>query len=230
MKRGPSDAADRVPRQTARFSPDHPAVGVTAIVIVMLILTGSYLFSFASIAEAAAWSGAPDRLHVIAPLFIDGPILAYTLTYTVFRYRGEPSRRSIVALYVFTTISTVVNVAHALTFNQIDWTRWETWIGGLIAATAPLSALLTSEEVIRLALVKERPPQGERLQVEPDQTDGEAAPVPADSPAPATIATQQYDAAPDESNAPIDDAVWSSVTFDEDVELTQMAEGGMVSA
>jgi len=140
-------------------------VAVAAIALVIVIMSASYVFSFAAIAEAAAWSGTTQGLQVIAPIFIDGPILAYTITYTVFRYRREPSTRSIWVLYVFTSISTIINVAHALIFNDIELSRWQTWVGALIAASAPLGALLASEEVIRLALAppsRDLPADGQR--------------------------------------------------------------------
>ncbi|MGN7187030.1 DUF2637 domain-containing protein [Microbacterium enclense] len=123
-----------------------------AITLVLVIMTASYVFSFAAIMQAAEWTGAPEWTRPLAPVFIDGPILTYTLTYAVFRHRGEPAQRTLFFLYLFTSISTVVNIAHALTFNQFEWSHPQTWFGALIAAAAPLGALLASEEVIRLAL------------------------------------------------------------------------------
>lgn len=140
-------------RRSAQISPDRLAVGIAAVALVTAIMLASYVFSFTAITEAAGWTGTPDWVHPLAAVFIDGAILTYTLSYAIFRWRGQSSKRTLLFLYLFTTISTVTNVAHTAAYNhwRLDL---QSVFGMLIAASAPVAALLASEEVTRLALVR----------------------------------------------------------------------------
>jgi len=151
------------------MSPDQLAVAIIALTVVSLILATSYVFSFAAIADAAKNTGPDAWTHLLAPGFIDGAILAYTIVYAVFRFRREPAKRTLVFLYVFTAISVIVNVAHTLAFNSYAWDRPGTYLGALIAASAPLAALFASEEVIRLALTPPPLPSVSQFVIDPNE-------------------------------------------------------------
>lgn len=138
-------------RRTATISPDRWYVGVSAIVLVGLIMAASYVFSFTAITEAAAWTGNPAPTHWLAAVFIDGAIVTYTITYAVFRSRGERARRSLFFLYLFSAVSVAVNAAHSASFWDWDFADPQAQFGVLIAVAAPVAALLASEEVVRLA-------------------------------------------------------------------------------
>ncbi|PPF23108.1 DUF2637 domain-containing protein [Rathayibacter rathayi] len=138
-------------RRTATISPDRWYVGASAIVLVGLIMAASYVFSFTAITEAAAWTGNPAPTHWLAAVFIDGAIVTYTITYAVFRSRGERARQSLFFLYLFTAVSVAVNAAHSASFWDWDFAEPQAQFGVLIAVAAPVAALLASEEVVRLA-------------------------------------------------------------------------------
>ncbi|MDB6425882.1 DUF2637 domain-containing protein [Curtobacterium sp. 20TX0008] len=243
--------------RAASISPDRFLVAVAAIALVATIMTASYIFSFATITEAGEWTGAPEWAYPLAAVFIDGPIIAYTVTYSIWRFRGESPTRSLVFLYVFTSISTVVNVAHSLAFNEYAFGRPETYFGSVIAAAAPLGALLASEEVIRLVL--RRPP--ERQAGSPTLDDGvpPSAELPAppvavdtafDAPPPpsaerpcAAVAEEDrllpgdadapfdpdHDLVPDETSTAVEESVWSELSFD-DVPVLDVAPERQVHA
>lgn len=145
-----SNAAPR----TARLRSDRPWVGVTAILLVLIVMLSSMTFSYAAIGATAEWSGAFEGLQWIAPLFIDGAILTYTVSLTVNEWRrAKPRiiRRTRRTLRAFTGLSVVLNAAHAGAHWDWDFTRYEAWFGALIAISAPIAALLSAEEVVQLA-------------------------------------------------------------------------------
>ncbi len=82
-------------------------------------------------------------------LFIDGPILMYTTALAIYRARHDTAtvvRRTRRRLWAFTFASVLLNAAHASAFWQWDYTRMEAWFGTLVAALAPLAALLSAED------------------------------------------------------------------------------------
>ncbi len=167
------------PRKTALISPDRLFVGVMAIALVSIIMLASYVFSFTAVTEAATWTGTPDAVHWLAAVFIDGAILTYTLSYAVFRWRGEDGRRTLAFLYLFTAISTVLNFAHTAQYWNWDFTRNPAWFGALIAVAAPVAALLSSEEVVRLAFAgKKRAPGRAASRFRPSRAAGGLHAVP----------------------------------------------------
>lgn len=141
--------------RTARVSPDRPVVAGLTIALVSAIMAASYAFSFASIADAARWTGAPEWAHWLAPLFIDGAILTYTMSLAIVRWRGEPVARTLLFLSSFTGISVIVNFAHAGAAQGWDFAKFETWVGCLIGVAAPLAALFAAEESTRLVFTRD---------------------------------------------------------------------------
>ena len=147
--------------RTARVSPDRLWVGITAImmVLVMVLLT-SMAFSFAAISEAAVWTGLPPDLagmRFLVPLFIDGAIVTYTLALAVFQWRGDDrraSRRARQNLWIFSILSVALNAAHTGSYWQWDYSSFESWFGTLMAISAPIAALLSAEVVIDLAFTR----------------------------------------------------------------------------
>lgn len=142
-------AAPKVPR-AARISPDRYGVGAFAILLIIMIMGASYVFSYAAIAEAAEWTGIPGSVQWLAPVFIDGAILGYTLSLAILRWRRESVVRTMLVLCGFTAVSVAINFAHAASFWEWDFTQREAWFGALIAVGAPLAALFSAEEITRL--------------------------------------------------------------------------------
>ncbi|MBN9214116.1 MAG: DUF2637 domain-containing protein [Microbacterium sp.] len=141
-------------KRTAQISPDRLAVGFFAISLVVIVMSSSMVFSYVGIAEAAAWTGVPFGIHVIAPVFIDGAIITYTVSLTIFEWRREDPhtiRHTKRVLRGFTLLSVVLNFAHTASYWEWDFTVYEAWFGTLISVAAPIAALLSAEEVVRLA-------------------------------------------------------------------------------
>jgi hypothetical protein len=145
--------------RAAQINPDRFWVGVLAIVLVTVIMLASYIFSFAAIAEAGGWTGVSLTIAWLAAVFIDGPILTYTVSLVILERRSESRRglrRTRFFLYAFTSASVILNFAHTGSYWQWDYTQMEAWFGSLMAVAAPLAALAASEEVVRLAFAKSK--------------------------------------------------------------------------
>ena len=142
--------------RTARISPDRRGVGISVIVLVAVIMAAGYVFSFATIADAALWAGVPESAQWVrftAPIFIDGAIITYTTAYAVHQWRreSEHARYARRILYFFTIVSVLVNGAHAASSWLWDFARYEAWVGVLIAVMAPIASLFSAEQMIKLA-------------------------------------------------------------------------------
>ncbi len=142
--------------RTARISPDRRGVGISVVVLVAIIMAAGYVFSFATIADAALWAGVPESAQWVrftAPIFIDGAIITYTTAYAVHQWRRESAhaRYARRILYFFTIVSVLVNGAHAASSWQWDFARYEAWVGVLIAIMAPIASLFSAEQMIKLA-------------------------------------------------------------------------------
>lgn len=148
--------SERQPHRTARVSPDRFWVAILAIVLVTVIMVASFVFSYVAIMDSGRWAGAVGWVQALAPLFIDGAIVTYTLALAIYESRGEDRkvrRRTRRRLWAYTLASVVLNAAHAAAFWDWDFSRMEAWFGVLIAVLAPLAALGAAEEVMHLAFV-----------------------------------------------------------------------------
>lgn len=176
-----------VEQHTGQLNPDRRYVAIGAIVLVMVVMLASMVFSFTAITESAAWTGNPSWTHVLAAVFIDGAIITYSVSYAVFRWRGEPGKRTLAFLYGFTFLSVVVNFAHAAHYWEWSLTTYEAWFGVIIAIAAPVAAVLAAEEVVRMAFARRKyiadafvPAFDDEAEVEPEPEAPavEAAPEP----------------------------------------------------
>lgn len=145
------------PKRSARISPDRPSVGIISIILVVLVMIASMTFSFAALRDAARWTGAPEWALFLAPIYIDGSILAYTVALSIFRWRGEPPEAKSAQRWLrsFTAFSSIVNGMHAASAWDWDYVRYEMWGGTTIAVLAPVAALVSAEQIIRLVFQKE---------------------------------------------------------------------------
>lgn len=140
-------------RTTARISPDRFFIGAGAITLVSIIMLASYVFSYTALRAAAVWSGVPEWATYLAPVFLDGALLTYSVSRAVFKWRGEhrDAHRTLWFLLFFTGISVAINAAHAASEWGWNFTAYETWFGVLIGVSAPIAALISAEEVVRLS-------------------------------------------------------------------------------
>lgn len=162
------------PHRTARVSPDRFWVAILAIVLVTVIMVASFVFSYVAIMDSGRWAGAIGWVQALAPLFIDGAIVTYTLALAIYESRGEDRkvrRRTRRRLWAYTLASVVLNAAHAAAFWDWDFSRMEAWFGVLIAVLAPLAALGAAEEVMHLAFVNASTQQSVELS---EEVEGEA--------------------------------------------------------
>lgn len=159
------------PKRSARISPDRPSIGIIAIILVFVVMLASMTYSFTALRDAARWSDAPEWALFLAPVFIDGSILAYTLALSIFRWRGEPAeaRSALRLLRAFTMFSAIVNGMHAASFWEWDYTRYEMWGGITIAALAPVAALFSAEQIIRLVFKRDPNDEATDLAAEPTE-------------------------------------------------------------
>ena len=169
--------SERQPHRAARVSPDRFWVAILAIVLVTVIMIASFVFSYVAIMDSGRWAGAVGWVQALAPLFIDGAIVTYTLALAIYESRGEDRkvrRRTRRRLWAYTLASVVLNAAHAAAFWDWDFSRMEAWFGVLIAVLAPLAALGAAEEVMHLAFVNASSPESEHpsgeAENEPDAT------------------------------------------------------------
>lgn len=138
--------------QPSRIDPDTRWVqwGVVGLVV-MLGLT-SFIVSFRALYDVAAWAGLGGGIQWAVPVFIDGAILTYALSVLVHRARGEATWPSWTSLAVFTLMSVAANSAHAVSLPQEQW--WQTAIGALIAALAPIGVFAATEQMARLVVLR----------------------------------------------------------------------------
>lgn len=139
--------------QGARVSPDRLWVGIAAIALVTVVMLASMAFSFQALTMVAEWSGNASWTYPLAAIFIDGSILTFTLSMVVFRWRGQDSRRTLAILITFTVLSCALNVIHAGADWHWDFSLIQAWGGMIISGAAPIAALLSAEEVTRLAFM-----------------------------------------------------------------------------
>lgn len=139
----------------ARFSPDRPFVGVGVVVIVLIVMLAAMAFSFIALYEAAEWTHNPREFWWLAPVIIDGPILVYTASYAVWRWRGidKFAHHAMRVLIFFTSLSVIVNTLHVASGWQWQWMSPEVYGGIAMAAVAPIGALLAAHELTRLVFM-----------------------------------------------------------------------------
>lgn len=139
----------------ARFSPDRPFVGVGVVIIVLVVMLAAMAFSFIALYEAAEWTHNPQEFWWLAPVIIDGPILVYTASYAVWRWRGidKFAHHAMRVLIFFTGLSVIVNALHVASGWQWLWSSPEVYGGIAMAAVAPIGALLAAHELTRLVFM-----------------------------------------------------------------------------
>lgn len=149
----PGAFPDALRKRTAQINPDRFGVGIATISLVAIVMLSSMVFSYVAIAEAAVWTHAPYGMHWLAPIFIDGAIITYTVALAVFEARREPRKtlvRTRLVLWGFALLSVAINFAHAASGWEWSFQIVEAWFGYLIAVSAPIAALLSAEAMVRL--------------------------------------------------------------------------------
>jgi hypothetical protein len=139
-------------RRGARINPDTPRVLALAVALVFILMVSSFIVSFFGIwGISAETTNIPGPLTWLPALFLDAAILAYTISYFVFRARGEPVLKTRIALWTFALLSVAANIAHTVEGITPEMSVYSVAIGIAITASAPIAVVLSTEEIARLA-------------------------------------------------------------------------------
>lgn len=150
-KEGEEDA-----HKSVRINPDTPRVLGLAIFLVFVLMVSSFIVSFFGIwGVSAETTNLPGPITWLPALFLDAAILAYTISYFVFKARSEPVIKTRFALWAFALLSVAANVAHTLDGVTPEMSAYSVAVGLMITGSAPIAVVLSTEEIARLAF--ERP-------------------------------------------------------------------------
>lgn len=138
--------------RSTRIDPDTRWVQWSVVGLVAMLGLASFIISFRGLYDVASWAGLGSSIQWAVPVFIDGAILTYALAVLVHRSRGESTWPSWLSLGAFTAMSITANAAHAISVPQDS--RWQTVIGALIAAMAPLGVFAATEQMARLVVLR----------------------------------------------------------------------------
>lgn len=145
-------------QQAARINPDNPRILILAITLVFVLMVSSFVVSFFGIwGISQETTNLPQAITWLPALFLDAAILAYTISFFVFKYRGEPTAKTLTALWVFALLSVAANVAHTIEGFAPGTSTLSMTIGILITGSAPIAVVVASEEIARLAFAETKP-------------------------------------------------------------------------
>jgi hypothetical protein len=130
-------------------------VGYGVTLLVLAVMLAAMAFSFIALYESAEWTHNPRNFWWLAPVIIDGPILVYTASYAIWRWRDieKFAGHAMRVLIFFTGLSVSVNALHVAAGWEWAWERPELYGGIAMAAVAPIGALLAAHEVTRLVFM-----------------------------------------------------------------------------
>jgi hypothetical protein len=141
-----------VQTKSARINPDNPKVLILALFLVFVLMVSSFIVSFFGIwGISQETTNIPDPITWLPALFLDAAILAYTISYFVFKYRGEPTGKTLTALWVFALLSVAANVVHTLEGFAPGTSILSMAVGIAITGSAPIAVVVAAEEIARLA-------------------------------------------------------------------------------
>lgn len=149
----PSPSAEEETQHRAtRLNPDTPRVLGLAIFLVFVLMVSSFIVSFFGIwGVSAETTNIPGPITWLPALFLDAAILAYTISYFVFKARSEPVIKTRFALWAFALLSVAANIAHTLDGVTPEMSTYSVAIGLMITGSAPIAVVVSTEEIARLA-------------------------------------------------------------------------------
>lgn len=136
----------------ARINPDSKPVLLLAVGLVFVLMVSSFIVSFFGIwGISLETTNIPDPIAWLPALFLDAAILAYTISFFVFRARGESIVKTRIALWFFALLSVAANIAHTVEGITPEMSPYAIAIGLAITGSAPIAVVLSTEEIARLA-------------------------------------------------------------------------------
>jgi hypothetical protein len=149
---------DEEDHKATRLNPDTPRVLGLAIFLVFVLMVSSFIVSFFGIwGVSAETTNIPGPITWLPALFLDAAILAYTISYFVFKARSEPVIKTRFALWAFALLSVAANIAHTLDGITPEMSTYSVAIGLMITGSAPIAVVLSTEEIARLAFQRAQP-------------------------------------------------------------------------
>lgn len=136
----------------SRINPDDPRFVRLITIGVAFAGLVAFAISFVALMEVASWLGLPVWMHWAVPAFIDTAILVYAGSILIHKTRGERTWPSWVLLAMFTGLSVVANVSHALTYGNTGANSWQGYIGAVIAGMVPFAVFAATEQLSRVAV------------------------------------------------------------------------------
>ncbi|GAA4924711.1 DUF2637 domain-containing protein [Nesterenkonia rhizosphaerae] len=133
-----------------RINPDSRAFILAITIGVIIAGLVAFAISFVALMEVAAWLGLPWWMHWAVPTFIDLAILVYAGSVLIHRARGESIWKSWMMLAIFTCLSIVANVSHALSYPQD--VQWQSIVGATIAGMVPFAVFAATEQLASVAV------------------------------------------------------------------------------
>ena len=144
--------------KATRLNPDTPRVLGLAIFLVFVLMVSSFIVSFFGIwGVSQETTNIPGPITWLPALFLDAAILAYTISYFVFKARSEPVIKTRFALWAFALLSVAANIAHTLDGVTPEMSTYSVAIGLMITGSAPIAVVLSTEEIARLAFQRTQP-------------------------------------------------------------------------
>lgn len=148
----PAPVKNEESHRATRLNPDTPRVLGLAIFLVFVLMVSSFIVSFFGIwGVSTETTNLPGPITWLPALFLDAAILAYTISYFVFKARSEPVLKTRFALWAFALLSVAANVAHTLDGVTPEMSAYSVAVGLMITGSAPIAVVLSTEEIARLA-------------------------------------------------------------------------------
>jgi hypothetical protein len=157
-----ADAAARRAEQEAkrapRYQPDTRFSLAVALIIAAVALATSFTVSYSMIVATASWMRLPwEPLAWVVPGFIELLIVFATLDYIITRSRGHKAgaRAPFYAMWVLSGVAVVGGTAHTISEwgAQFGPQQWESIVGTVLSAAAPLVVIYVSKRISALVFV-----------------------------------------------------------------------------
>jgi uncharacterized membrane protein YcjF (UPF0283 family) len=139
-------------RRADPLDPLKKAVLYSTLVLALLILIASAIFSFATIAAVAEWMRPPLPFMVwLVPVAIEFFIVFFGMDSIISQARGDKkgARFAFVGMLVATSVAVIANAAHTVAESP-DMADWRAWVGVFLSALIPVGTLLAAKRAIRL--------------------------------------------------------------------------------
>jgi hypothetical protein len=150
--------AEQEQKRAPRIQPDTRVSLGVALAIAAIALATSFTVSYSMIVATAGWMRLPwEPLAWIVPGFIELLIVFASLDYIITRSRSDEkgARAPFWAMWVLSGVAVVGGTAHTISEwgAQFGPERWESIVGTVLSAAAPLVVIYVSKRISALVFV-----------------------------------------------------------------------------